>query len=123
MGFHLYSILLIRTEAPEENVFETEDLSQVEAFSSEYIFEKPDGFDDLGLDRKTWAKIDVTDAQPYMEMGVKTDENLRCLREGKPVANLYAVGSILSGHNSIKMLDGAGVDMLTALEVVNNIVK
>ena len=79
--------------------------------------------DDLGLDRKTWAKIDVTDAQPYMEMGVKTDDNLRCLREGNPIANLYAAGSILSGHNSIKMLDGAGIDMLTALEVVNNIVK
>ena len=79
--------------------------------------------DDLGLDRKTWAKIDVTDAQPYMEMGVKTDENLRCMRNGTTISNLFAVGSILSGHNSIKRLDAGGVDMLTALQVANNIIK
>jgi glycerol-3-phosphate dehydrogenase subunit B len=79
--------------------------------------------DDLGLDRKTWAKIDVTEAQPYMEMGVKTDDKLRCKREGKTVENLYAAGSILSGHNSIKSIEAAGVDMLTALQVVNNITK
>ncbi|MBR5638761.1 MAG: glycerol-3-phosphate dehydrogenase subunit GlpB [Muribaculaceae bacterium] len=79
--------------------------------------------DDLGLDRKTWAKIDVTDAQPYMEMGVKTDENLRCMRNGTTISNLYAAGSILSGHNSIKRLDAGGVDMLTALQAANNIIK
>ena len=79
--------------------------------------------EDLGLDRKTWAKIDVTQAQPYMEMGVKTDENLRCLRNGSTISNLYAVGSILSGNNSIKMLNGEGVDMLTALQVANNLIK
>lgn len=79
--------------------------------------------DDLGLDRKTWAKVDVTQAQPYMEMGVATDEQLRCQRDGNTVRNLYAAGSILSGHNSIKCLDAAGVDMLTALQVVENITK
>ena len=79
--------------------------------------------DDLGLDRKTWAKVDVTQAQPYMEMGVTTDEQLRCQRDGNTVRNLYATGSILSGHNSIKCLDAAGVDMLTALQVVENITK
>ncbi len=79
--------------------------------------------DDLGLDRTNWAKIEVTDPQPYMEMGVKTDSNLHCERAGKTIANLYAVGSILSGHNTIKRLDAAGVDMLTALQVVHNIVK
>lgn len=79
--------------------------------------------DDLGLDRTTWAKLDVTEAQPYMEVGVSTDAKLRCQRNGKTVANLYAAGSILSGHNSVKLLDGAGVDMLTALQVANNILN
>lgn len=79
--------------------------------------------DDLNLDRKTWAKIDVTEPQPYMEMGVKTDGDLRCMREGAAVSNLYAAGSILSGNNSIKRLNAAGVDMLTALQVVKNIMK
>lgn len=90
-----------------------------------HVYEPALGIDveDLGLDRKTWAKIDVTEAQPYMEMGVKTDSELRCQRAGQTIANLYATGSILGGHNSIKRLDSAGVDMLTALQAVNNILK
>ena len=90
-----------------------------------HVYEPALGVDveDLGLDRKTWAKIDVTEAQPYMEMGVKTDSGLRCQRAGQTIANLYATGSILGGHNSIKRLDSAGVDMLTALQAVNNILK
>ena len=90
-----------------------------------HVYEPVLGVDveDLGLDRKTWAKIDVTEAQPYMEMGVKTDSELRCQRAGQTIANLYATGSILGGHNSIKRLDSAGVDMLTALQAVNNILK
>ena len=79
--------------------------------------------DDLGLNRKTWAKIDVTQAQPYMEMGVKTDDKLHCLRHGKAVSNLYATGTILSGHNSVKSLDAGGIDMLTALQAAKNILK
>lgn len=90
-----------------------------------HIYEPAIGVDvdDCGLDRKTWAKIDVTEAQPYMEMGVKTNNVLRCMLKGSAVSNLYAVGSILSGRNSIKLLDGAGVDMLTALQVTKNILK
>ena len=79
--------------------------------------------DDLGLDRKTWATVDVTEAQPYMEMGVATDHKLHCKRSGNVMSNLYAAGSVLSGHNSIKLLDGAGVDMLTALQVTENILN
>lgn len=90
-----------------------------------HVYEPALGVDveDLGLDRKTWAKIDVTESQPYMEMGVKTDSRLRCQRAGNTITNLYAAGSILGGHNSIKRLDSAGVDMLTALQAVNNILK
>jgi glycerol-3-phosphate dehydrogenase subunit B len=58
-----------------------------------------------------------------MEIGVKTDDQLRCMKNGEIITNLYATGAILSGHNSIKSLDAAGVDMLTALQAVNNILK
>ena len=79
--------------------------------------------DDMGLDRTNWAVINVADPQPYMEIGVKTDDSLRCQRESRTVNNLYAAGSILSGHNSIKRHDAAGVDMLTALQVAKNILN
>jgi glycerol-3-phosphate dehydrogenase subunit B len=77
--------------------------------------------DDLGLDRKTWAKSDVTQAQPYMEMGVTTDEQLRCLKNGKPIQNLRAIGSVLSGHDSVKMGDGTGVSLMTAIAAADHI--
>lgn len=79
--------------------------------------------DDLSLNRKNWAVLDVANDQPYMEIGVKTDDKLRCMLHGKTIINLYAIGSILSGHNSIKRMDAAGVDMLTALQTVNNILE
>lgn len=79
--------------------------------------------DDNSLERSSWAVVDVTSPQPYMEIGVKTDDGLHCMRKGIKVDNLHAVGSILSGHNSIKLGDAAGVDMLTALQVANSILK
>jgi len=44
-------------------------------------------------------------------------------REGRVQTNLYAAGSILSGHNAFKLADGTGVSMLTALQVAHNILK
>lgn len=79
--------------------------------------------DDNGLDRTTWATIEATEPQPYMETGVATDALLKCSKDGKTIDNLYAAGAILSGHNSIKRIDATGVDMLTALQVANNILN
>ena len=52
-----------------------------------------------------------------------TDERLRCLKQGKPIVNLHAVGSILSGHDAVKMGDGTGVSLLTALAAIDDIIK
>ena len=79
--------------------------------------------DDNGLNRATWAALEVTDPQPYMETGVKTDAQLKCCKAGATITNLYAVGSILSGHNGIKRVDATGVDMITALQVANHILN
>lgn len=90
-----------------------------------HVYEPALGVDveDHDLNRKNWAVLDVANDQPYMEIGVKTDDMLHCMRQGKTISNLFAAGSILSGHNSIKRLDAAGVDMLTALQTVNNILQ
>ena len=48
-------------------------------------------------------------------------EPICCLKQGKPITNLHAIGSILSGHDAIKMGDGTGVSLLTALAVARNI--
>ena len=58
-----------------------------------------------------------------MEFGVKTDGQFRVQKGGVRIENLYAVGSVLSGHNGIKNADATGVSMITALAVSRMITK
>lgn len=74
-------------------------------------------------DRAQWSRLNVYDDQPYMHFGVATDAQLHPLKGGQPVANMQAIGSVLSGQNSVKQACAEGVDMLTALQAVNNILK
>lgn len=78
---------------------------------------------DYIAERPEWTKHNVFDAQPYMNFGVKTDAQFNALKNGTPISNLYAVGSVLSGHNAIKQGDGTGVSLITALAVANTIIK
>ena len=88
------------------------------------VFEPVFGLDvDAADDRGAWTAEYVYDDQPYMRFGVRTDERLLVSRNGVRVDNLYASGSVLSGHNALKLADGSGVDMLTALQAAHNILK
>ena len=88
------------------------------------IYEPVFGLDvEAAKNRADWHKDYVFDAQPYMSFGVKTDEKLHPFLNGKPVQNLYAAGSVLCGHNAIKLDDATGVAMITALEVAHNILS
>lgn len=64
-----------------------------------------------------WSKECMFDAQPYMEFGVATDNEFHAIKDGQVIENLYAIGSILSGHNSLKLADDTGVAVMTALQV------
>lgn len=61
--------------------------------------------------------------QPFMQCGVLTDASLHPLMHGAPLTNLYAIGSVLAGHNPATMGDGTGVDLLTALAVAHHIIQ
>ena len=56
-----------------------------------------------------------------MSFGVSVDAAFHPLRSGKPVANLYAIGSVVGGYDALKEGSGAGVALLTALYVANMI--
>lgn len=73
--------------------------------------------------RSDWYRRDLFQAQPYMNFGVKTDDGFRTFRNGMPVENLYAVGSVLGGSNALKEGCGAGVAVLTALHVSSVLCK
>lgn len=68
-----------------------------------------------------WSKENLFDAQPYMEFGVATDCHFHAIKDGQVIDNLYAIGSILSGHNSLKLADDTGVSIITALQVARHI--
>ena len=90
----------------------------------EKVYEPVLGVDvDYIADRTQWTRDNAFEAQPYMEFGVKTDDQLHVMINGKALNNAYAVGSLLSGNNKIKLASGEGVDMLTALAVARNILK
>lgn len=76
---------------------------------------------DADSDRERWTRFGVLEPQDYSRYGVATDQGLHCLRQGKPVPNLHAIGSVLSGHDPVKMGDGTGVSLLTALAAVDAI--
>lgn len=76
---------------------------------------------DADSDRAKWVSQSVFDAQPYMEYGVRTNAHLQVQKNGQTIENLYAVGSVLSGHNAIKLADGTGVSILTALAAAKDI--
>ena len=58
-----------------------------------------------------------------MEYGVQTDKDFHAIKDGKTISNLFVIGSLLSGHNNIKLADGTGVSLLTALQVAEIITE
>lgn len=72
-------------------------------------------------DREQWYERDFFARQPYMSFGVSVDAAFHPLRSGEPVANLYAIGSVVGGYDALKEGSGAGVALLTALYVANMI--
>ena len=76
---------------------------------------------DADADREQWTRFGILEPQAYTRYGVKTDSELRCMKQGKTIQNLRAIGSVLSGHDAIKMCDGTGVSLLTALAVAQSI--
>lgn len=59
-------------------------------------------------DRNAWYNKAFSADQPYMQYGVKTDETLHGIADGKPFKNLYAIGSILGGTRP-ELGSGAGL--------------
>lgn len=88
----------------------------------ERVYEPVLGVDvDADADPEKWTRFGVLEPQAYFGYGVATDSQLRCLKQGKPIQNLRAIGSVLSGHDSVKMGDGTGVSLLTAIAAADHI--
>jgi glycerol-3-phosphate dehydrogenase subunit B len=73
-------------------------------------------------DRNAWYDKSFAADQPYMKYGVKTDESLHAMADGKPLKNLYAIGSILGGTRP-ELGSGAGLAIRSAFSVVDQILS
>lgn len=73
--------------------------------------------------RDSWYDKAFFNKQNYMTFGVATDDKLRIKIKGDAQRNLFAIGSVLSGSNTIHEGCGAGISMLTALYVADNLIK
>ncbi len=83
----------------------------------------------MGLDviypesRSDWYDRDFYAEQNYLGCGVRTDGDFHPLKDGKAVSNVYAIGSVLGGHNPLELGCGAGVAIMTAMAVSDKIME
>jgi glycerol-3-phosphate dehydrogenase subunit B len=76
---------------------------------------------DSRADRADWSHSDLFAPQPYLQFGVRTDSQLRALRQGEPLSNLYAIGAVTGGYDPLQQGCGAGVSLIGALHVAQQI--
>ena len=65
-------------------------------------------------DRNAWYDADFFASQPYMDFGVKTDAELHPFKDGEPVKNLFAIGSVLGNTRKEDYGTAAGLAIRTA---------
>lgn len=86
------------------------------------VYEPLFGLDvDYPEDRNAWYRPDFFAPQPYMDFGVRTDGELHALKDGAPVRNLFAVGSVLGNTRRKDFGSAAGLAIRSAFAVVDTI--
>lgn len=86
------------------------------------IYEPVFGLDvDASADRKDWFDKNIFATQPYMSYGVRTDADSRVSVKDQTIGNFYAVGAVTGGCNALKEGCGAGVAILSAMNVAQKI--
>ncbi|WP_349917942.1 glycerol-3-phosphate dehydrogenase subunit GlpB [Aeromonas veronii] len=72
-------------------------------------------------ERDAWAGRRLFDHHPFLGFGVKTDDRLRVLHGGKPLANLYGAGSVLAHYDPVREGSGSGVAVATGWQAAGHI--
>ena len=86
------------------------------------IFEPVFGIDvDFPEDRNEWCNPDFFGKQNYAGYGVRTDDSFRAEKDGRVLENLYVIGSEIGGCNPLYEGSGAGIAILTAMDVAGSI--
>ncbi len=73
--------------------------------------------------RNDWYNVKYFGKQNFTGFGVRTDKCFRPYKSGELIENLYVVGAELGGHNPLYEGSGAGVAIMSALCVADEIVS
>lgn len=88
------------------------------------VYEPVFGLDTVyETDRSKWYDEDFFARQEYLSFGVDTDGRFRAKKGGKVIENLYVTGSELSGANPLYEGSGAGIAILSAMQVAREILN
>lgn len=71
--------------------------------------------------RDKWFDRNFWNRQNYISYGAKVDSDLLTHINGKKIANLYAIGSLLGGSNTLYEGCGGGIAIITALAAADRI--
>ena len=73
--------------------------------------------------RENWFDKNFWNKQNYISFGAKVNSELKAGIEGKTVENLYAIGSVLGGSNTLYEGCGGGIAIITAMAAADNILE
>lgn len=90
----------------------------------EKIFEPVFGADLLFPEgRENWFDTNFWNRQNYISFGARINSDLNASVDGKPIENLYAIGSLVGGSNLLYEGCGGGVVIITAMAAAENILE
>lgn len=73
--------------------------------------------------RENWFNTNFWNRQNYISFGAKVDSDLNASVDGKKIENLYAIGSVIGGTNTLYEGCGGGVAIITALAAADRILE
>lgn len=75
------------------------------------------------LPRNQWTQQNVFAKQAYMRFGVDTNHQLKPMKYGAVLENVYAIGAVLGGFDPLNEGCGAGISMISALYAAEQILQ
>lgn len=73
--------------------------------------------------REQWFDKNFWNKQNYISYGAKISRNLHPFIDEKEIENLYVVGSLIGGSNTLYEGSGGGIAIVTALAAADNILE